>query len=261
MRDFFRFLAGLIVFLAAGAVQAQNWQPEWTSGTLSQARELAAAAAGRRCRLSPVAGPAAARQQRGGHLQHQHGQLVDGHVVASTRPTWRPRLRATTSSLPAAGRAYSNVVDIYNTSTNTWLTATLSQPRGSPGGRGRGQLRCLWRRVDQRQPYYSNAVDIYNTSTNTWSTATLSQARCRLAAAAAGNDVVFAGGVDSQRLQQRGGHLQYQHGHMVDGHVVAGTLLAGGRGRGQRRRSLPAANPTAAHSNAVDIYNTSTALG
>ena len=41
---------------------------------------------------------------------------------------------------------------------------------------------------------YSNAVDIYNTSTNTWSTATLSQARDYLAAAAAGNEVFFAGG-------------------------------------------------------------------
>jgi len=84
-------------------------------------------------------------------------------------------------------------VDIFDISTNTWSTAQLSEERGYLvdftcaalgtkilfGGSGGG----------------SRAVDIYDININTWSTAQLSEARFGLAAAAAGNKVVFAGGV------------------------------------------------------------------
>ena len=92
-----------------------------------------------------------------------------------------------------AGSVPNSVVDIYNTSTGTWSTATLSEARWDcpatsagneaffGGGYTTGSVR-------------SSVVDIYDASSNTWSTTVLSQPRAALAAAAAGNQVFFAGG-------------------------------------------------------------------
>ena len=49
-------------------------------------------------------------------------------------------------------------------------------------------------------PIPSSTVDIYDVLTNTWSTAQLSEARYGLAAAATGNKIVFAGGVNNNVL-------------------------------------------------------------
>ena len=87
------------------------------------------------------------------------------------------------------------MVDIFNTSTNTWSTATLSQPRLGATASAAGNYVVF--AGGNYGGMTSNVVDIYNTSTNTWSTATLSQAREKLAAVAAGNEIFFAGGLDS----------------------------------------------------------------
>ena len=151
MRDFFRFLAGLIVLLATGVVQAQNWQPEWSTATLSQSRDdLAAVAAG------------------------NNVFFAGGYTYNS-----------------GTGGAFSNVVDIYNMSTNTWSTATLSLGRCGLAAATAGN-NVVFAGGDNGG--LSNVVDIYNTSTRSWSTATLSQGRYDLAGAAAGNNVVFGGG-------------------------------------------------------------------
>jgi autotransporter-associated beta strand protein len=90
---------------------------------------------------------------------------------------------------------YSNVVDIYNTSTGIWSTATLAQARFefSATSAGNEVFFAGGDYGDWTGPY-SNVVDIYNTSTGVWSAGTLSLARDGLAATSAGNQVLFAGG-------------------------------------------------------------------
>ncbi len=85
-------------------------------------------------------------------------------------------------------------MDIFNTGTGSWSTATLSQPREYLAAAAAGNDVVFGGGWNDANGGPSNAVDIYNTSTNTWSTATLSQPRYGLAAAAAGNEVFFAGG-------------------------------------------------------------------
>ena len=78
-------------------------------------------------------------------------------------------------------------------------TATLSQARQHLAGAGDkilfgGGTTGAGTGDNEADSGYSDVVDIYSISTNTWSVAHLSEARCNLAAAAAGNKVVFAGG-------------------------------------------------------------------
>ncbi len=90
-------------------------------------------------------------------------------------------------------QVYSNVVDIYDTGTGTWTTATLSQARAYLVAAAVG-TKIFFAGGSFSPGALSNVVDIYDTSTGTWSTATLSQARSGMAAASAGSKVIFAGG-------------------------------------------------------------------
>ena len=76
------------------------------------------------------------------------------------------------------------MVDIYNTSTGSWSTATLSQPTENLEAAAAGND-IVFAGGDNGS-VVNNVVDMYNTSTNTWSTA-----RCRspvtLSRAAAGS--------------------------------------------------------------------------
>jgi hypothetical protein len=90
----------------------------------------------------------------------------------------------------------SNVVDVFNVTSNTWTTATLSQPRGGPattsvdnryvlfggGDKENGQLRIS-----------SEVVDIFDSLSGMWNTTTLSQARW-VGATSLGNLAFFVGG-------------------------------------------------------------------
>ena len=92
---------------------------------------------------------------------------------------------------------YTDRVDIYNSSEDSWSSASLSQSRSSiaavtaankvffAGGYG-------W--FEYRTDHWSNMVDIYDNSTNTWTTSTLSEARGFVSAVNAGNKIYFAGG-------------------------------------------------------------------
>ncbi len=89
----------------------------------------------------------------------------------------------------------SSVVDIYNSTTDTWSTSALSV--------GRSGMTAV---VDGSKAYfaggattaagstYSTAVDIYDSATGTWSAANLSLARRYLASAKVGTKIIFAGG-------------------------------------------------------------------
>ncbi len=87
-----------------------------------------------------------------------------------------------------------NRVDIYDTQTETWSTATLSMARGAMASAVVGDL-AIFAGGLRPGAAVTNRVDIYNFTTDTWSTATLSQARCMAEATTVGNKVVIAGGM------------------------------------------------------------------
>ena len=87
----------------------------------------------------------------------------------------------------------SNVVDIYNATSNSWLTASLTAGArytlGAAAADGKVVFGGGWANGGD-----TAAVDIYDTADNAWSTAGLSQARYDLAAAAANGKVFLGGG-------------------------------------------------------------------
>jgi hypothetical protein len=96
-------------------------------------------------------------------------------------------------------------VDIYDKVSQTWSTAELSQARFGMA------VAVLGNKIFFAGGFYFNSVntieysslriDIYDAATNTWSTAELSKGRYSIAAVAAGNKVVFAGGVADDYFQ------------------------------------------------------------
>ena len=157
-------------------------------------------------------------------------------------------------------------VDIYNTSTNAWSTATLSQARFNLAATSAGNHVFFAGGIIDASGNYSNVVDIYNTSTGTWSTATLSQARFNLAATSAGGAVYFAGG-----LAYNGSGVNGQGSgpsSVVDIYNTS-TSTWSTASLSQGRYNLAATSAgnqvffgggysSSGFSNAVDIFNTST---
>ena len=91
--------------------------------------------------------------------------------------------------------AYNDVtsrVDIYDTVSQTWSTAELTQARYDISVIAVGNKIFFAGGTDDW--FYTSRIDIYDVSSNTWSTAELSKARGRMAVAAIGNKVFFAGG-------------------------------------------------------------------
>lgn len=89
----------------------------------------------------------------------------------------------------------SDKVDIYDISSNSWSTATLSEARTGIAATTVGD-KVIFAGGD----YFgwwpvSSRTDIYNATTNTWSTASLSEARSSLAAITLNNRAFFAGGI------------------------------------------------------------------
>ena len=87
----------------------------------------------------------------------------------------------------------SSSVDIYDTSTQIWTTAALSQARSRLAATSAGSLVFFGGGVSAGTTQ-SSVVDIYDTVGRTWNTASLSQARGALTATSVGNYVLFAGG-------------------------------------------------------------------
>ncbi|MBF0443815.1 MAG: hypothetical protein HQK54_18045 [Oligoflexales bacterium] len=92
---------------------------------------------------------------------------------------------------------YSNVVDIYDASTNTWSQATLPKALGKVIATSVGSKAIF--ASGGIYPDDSDAVDIYDESTNTWSQATLSKARSAIRATSVGSKAIFAGGLYTQK--------------------------------------------------------------
>lgn len=92
----------------------------------------------------------------------------------------------------------SDVIDVYNASTNTWTTAQLSLARTNLFAASAG-TKILFAGGDTAlSPFYqTKRVEIYDVTTSTWSMAQLSLARAQMTAISAGNKCFFAGGVYS----------------------------------------------------------------
>jgi hypothetical protein len=104
---------------------------------------------------------------------------------------------AGTKVLFAGGWSFANQdvtsrVDIYDTVSQTWSTAELTQARYDISVIAVGNKIFFAGGTDDW--FFTSRIDIYDVSSNTWSTAELSKARGRMAVAAIGNKVFFAGG-------------------------------------------------------------------
>ena len=156
-----------------------------------------------------------------------------------------------------SGNTYSNVVDIYDSSTNTWSTATLSQARRLLSATTVGTKAIFAGGGVATFPYTSNVVDIYDASNGTWSTATLSQARESPSATTVGTKAIFAGGgvatfpytsnvvdiYDSSSNTWSTATLSQARGNLSATTVGTKAIFAGGYDNG--------------YSNVVDIYDSS----
>ena len=89
-------------------------------------------------------------------------------------------------------------VDIYNETSSSWSTASLSEGRNSLAAGSAGHVIAFG--GGYHDPYsnlddLSDRVDFYDNSLNTWTTGSLSQRRTLLAGTGTGNKILFGGGM------------------------------------------------------------------
>lgn len=93
---------------------------------------------------------------------------------------------------------YTKTVNVYNATTNTWTTWNMGTARevgGAAAIGGKAVFAGGTGRSDIAGPVYMyNKVDIFDVATGTRTSGKLSKGRSNIAAGAAGNKIVFAGG-------------------------------------------------------------------
>jgi N-acetylneuraminic acid mutarotase len=87
---------------------------------------------------------------------------------------------------------YTERVDIYNASNNTWSISALSEARAATVGISAGNKVLFAGGISSHD--WSNTVDIYDDSINGWTTATLTERRGYINAVVGGNKIYFVGG-------------------------------------------------------------------
>jgi hypothetical protein len=90
------------------------------------------------------------------------------------------------------GPVDSDIIDIYNATSNTWSSATLSSPRRELKATSTGNLAFFAGGLDISKGICSQTVDIYNATSNSWTAMNLSQARFELVATSVNNLSLFA---------------------------------------------------------------------
>lgn len=94
--------------------------------------------------------------------------------------------------------ATSNVVDIFDNSTSTWTTATLSESRSDLSATAIGnKIYFAGGFLGQFQQFPSKALDIFDATTNSWSTSRLLEEKAAHSDISAGNKIFWAGGIFS----------------------------------------------------------------
>lgn len=148
----------------------------------------------------------------------------------------------------------TKLVDIYDTITHQWATATLASPGGP----------TIAVSVGSTALFHSNngtLVDIYDSSTGQWSSTNLSHWRDAMAATVVGHKAIFAGGwdnvsskvvdiYDADTHQWSQAALSQARGSLAATTVGNLALFGGG---------LASVNPTTL-SDVVDVYDVSTGL-
>lgn len=89
----------------------------------------------------------------------------------------------------------SDVVDIYDNSTNTWSTSKLSEGRMDLAAISIGNK--IYFAGGRSGMTVSKTIDIYDATTNTWSTSALSEPRAHMASIGVNNKIFWAGGLNS----------------------------------------------------------------
>jgi N-acetylneuraminic acid mutarotase len=92
----------------------------------------------------------------------------------------------------------TNVVDIYDSVTNSWTTDTLSEARDAFNAVVVGDLAIIAGGFNGQK--VTNKVDIYHFSTGQWTTDTLSVPRGNMSSTVVGTKAYFAGGVTQNSL-------------------------------------------------------------
>jgi hypothetical protein len=87
-----------------------------------------------------------------------------------------------------------DIVDIYDLSTNSWSSATLSEARENLSVATAGN-KIYFAGGEQVCPFISKQVDIYDNVTGSWSAITLNEPKTSLASIAFGGKIYWAGGV------------------------------------------------------------------
>ena len=87
---------------------------------------------------------------------------------------------------------YSNVVDIYDNTTNTWTTATLSEGRTEISATTAGNK--IYFAGGRTGSYISKTIDIYDALTGTWSTSRMEEPKLGMASIAVDDKIFWAGG-------------------------------------------------------------------
>jgi hypothetical protein len=88
----------------------------------------------------------------------------------------------------------SNVVDIFNSTSQTWSTATLSQNRYQLATSSIGEIVVFGGGTPDDGFTSLSVVDMLNVTSNTWFTTNLSQPRYYLASTSSTNKIFFGGG-------------------------------------------------------------------
>ena len=103
------------------------------------------------------------------------------------------------SSFTGNSGGFLNVVDIYDVSTSSWSTATLSEARSNLSAVTVGDKIYFAGGISGNSPSppsVSNRIDIYDNATASWSTSTLYEPKWDMASIAVGNKIFWAGGVN-----------------------------------------------------------------
>jgi hypothetical protein len=101
------------------------------------------------------------------------------------------------------GNNYPKTIDIYDAAANTWSATTLPSPTPFINDAAIvTENNKVFIAAPRRQGVrgFSSSVDVYDVTSNSWSSTALSEGRNDMAAAAASNKVLFAGGYRHETL-------------------------------------------------------------
>lgn len=157
---------------------------------------------------------------------------------------------------------YTTAVDIYDATSDTWSTASLSKARGRISVTSVGTKAIFaggdnYTEVGADDDEITATVDIYDSLTNTWSTANLARARHSISAISVGSKALFAGGT----AKNKNGEIDKEVSRTVDifdasTNTWSQAMLS--NGNISRLRSVIAGDKAIFADSTLDIYDSGT---